>query len=1669
MALVALLLVGSIPTVALPPEPTGPDPVGGLIVSVEPLYDATAEQVVFAQQKANFVERTIRVDLKAVGAEATKVEFLFYVEGGPNGAPCNGVWTTPPATLPGMATTPPAAGQCIEGGGIVWVPVLSRANGWTASVNNKATSSANTPPSRSLTFVADEGTKLQQDRPQDFTVAFNVTGSPVAGSIFPIQVVAYTSPANPNDWVTTSASAPYVAGSCVDPNGVPFTYFCKSFHIQIDTTKPTVASGTGLSAAVITRDDDFDGRLDRFELAFSEPLRPDSLDFRRLNITTTQGTWPYSAYRITNMYFEPLNKAKVHVLVEEMPFYDTGASVKLLYDPCTDASKCPKIWYLPKATDRAGNELAAITGNQVSSTDGANPVVVGASAIETGQTLTVFFSEKVKPRDPGAASISVAHLTYMNSAAISPTIPEASPSNVASLTDFDNVLMTAPAQTDVDKITLTTRVNPNDNGNRLRFAAGDVHPFAGDAIGPGFGPNLGGEPTCAPIDRFAFKASGTGLCEDTRNALLVDGSGLRMFFPIGAFAQSFETPFVDENPPYFLPAPDATNPMTTYRRITTPMVARAYVDISHEILTIRFNNPVRSAATDGAVRLSDLDIKAATTDPFFGPGPGGVQSGLYNYLVQDRDTIVVTMDRNARPTDVDETPSFLKIHCNTIKGTGSGGVIPCGNPDQHSRTENPGGGAQPRITDDVAFLDRTPPRVILARTVDADHNGRLDGIELTFSEPVRDASFCGDPQFNQGPSFCGGSLSSCVSAGTPNCPVFRNPNAPIDAFVSTYAFQECQGPFRWETGSMVDDNKGIIAAVSATADANGLYSVRARDCTAEFFRTTPPGGSSLATDYLLHLSTEQPGLFEDRALNTAGDAGNRLVKYCHRPGTTVPVNCRDTLKVEDGAAPVVMQAFTYDAPTITDTGASIGETGRVFNTLTGRFDYPKHGNGFLNGYRLVLSEPVNDTTFNAASWRVAGYNVGGGFSTLGDTCPNGCDTAPGYRLSNLTLNPFLTNDREIVVRFSEIPPEPGSNSRGGDTDLRPELTYIGGAFKDCVKPRLSTHVKCVSGLSNSMVAFDTFAVIEQDDAAPQIVAIEGFPGDNQLTVHFSEPVDDGSRNKLARDDFQYGNGDGLPNSGMASGENVRHNPGDRIAYIGLNDPLTSSDVSQDTLQAVPGQIVEVAPSVALKKAVPNYKHKLNEARDWQPPSLIADVRVVAELTNGNSVTLAWTVPTDYEDDRNLVQGRILGYLIAANVTAIDATRFYNITNPEGVEIQLLPGPYAQAGGCTSGVGLYIPEEEPDPCVPGQHELAPAGAVQTARILGLKPDTTYHFAVVAFDMEGNPSPVSNDVVARTLRDLTPPTTCGANPKDTIGPIKNKNGLKDGDRTVQRNLSFNWTKACDADSTVVYRMALNQDTKYVVLQSDTLVLTNGTLAGPLEDGFYSLHVAAFSGGGQTRTASFNFTIGPQVMTPESIRLLNNQIKVTVRFEGGYNNVTWILPDKLPDGLEAVEIWRRDDGVPVKLATITGTSRDLGRGSFLDTTPGSSPDSEYRVNMVFATAQKQDDVTLLSDPFVTASGVSGPVPFWVWIVVGIALALLAAGIIIYVLLARKRVQVETGDVAYAWESADPNALPVDPATGLPVHPVKCPTCSTSFQAIGVTPLGITCPNCGTSGTLN
>jgi hypothetical protein len=191
-------------------------------------------------------------------------------------------------------------------------------------------------------------------------------------------------------------------------------------------------------------------------------------------------------------------------------------------------------------------------------------------------------------------------------------------------------------------------------------------------------------------------------------------------------------------------------------------------------------------------------------------------------------------------------------------------------------------------------------------------------------------------------------------------------------------------------------------------------------------------------------------------------------------------------------------------------------------------------------------------------------------------------------------------------------------------------------------------------------------------------------------------------------------------------------------------------------------------------------------------------------------------------------------------------------------------------------------------------------------------------------------------------------------------------------------------------------------------------------------------------------------------------------------GTNTVGWTLPTQAelnvtvgPNAVvSGVQIMRLDcDKDNVCTQTVagsrSGTYQTLRTGSFTDT--NGTADSLYRVDMVFAGNSTQDPNQGL-DRFSKPAAATPPASQVPWVIGTLLLAVvLAAAVSVFILASRTR----AARLQANFVEEEPPAG-VDSQTGLPAHDVKCPTCSTAFQAVGNMPLQITCPNCGATGTL-
>ncbi|HLF16080.1 MAG TPA: hypothetical protein VI796_01435 [Candidatus Thermoplasmatota archaeon] len=683
------------------------------------------------------------------------------------------------------------------------------------------------------------------------------------------------------------------------------------------------------------------------------------------------------------------------------------------------------------------------------------------------------------------------------------------------------------------------------------------------------------------------------------------------------------------------------------------------------------------------------------------------------------------------------------------------------------------------------------------------------------------------------------------------------------------------------------------------------------------------------------------------------------------------------------------------------------------------------GDGRLDGYLITMSEPVKDATFIARAtiggqvrdaWTVE-FRAGLGFTT-------------GSK----------ADDNTFVLTFGQ--------TSSYDTDAKPQVQYT-QLFKSDGTP--FGGIQDLAG--NFLLSFGAGGINEVDNAAPVLVEAVGFAGKSLLDITFSEPVDDGAGGPITRSDLFYSNINAPPlvsgnppcsegTSGFISTREIDHQPGSRTARATLNCPLHPSDIGKDAVRAEVAAIVELAAphqSVVPKNVV------IGEARDLTPPGNITDLKAVGPVT-ANSVTLQWIAPgDDYQGGDNVV-----GYRIRQSEFPITATNF------DGGQVEDVT------------IDAYLPPV-----------LVAPGEVQAVLILNLTPKTVYHFALAAFD-NGSPSNLGNvsaDIQVETIEDQSrPPGTLVI--QSTTHP--------QNQARANQNPRFTWNSLTDPESTVIYRWAMNHQSGYEVKSTDntTGTTTSKDFTTDVQPGSWYFHVAGFSGGGKTvETAHYRFIVDYEVVLADSIRLANKGFNITVQRQDSDNTIYWNLPAKegLPGVFQGVTIWRLEDGEWVPLKVLDGDYSDLAVANYTDDTGQDKASTRYLVTITYKDDQGGAEGSKALNPEYGTEpnqyeGVRAPaekkgVDTWVWILIGIVGALLIAGLIVFfVLRSRSEKDALAREAAaggYQWEEEGPPSA-VDPATGLPIHDVKCPSCSHQFQATGNMPLDIACPSCGVTGTL-
>lgn len=1419
-----------------------------------------------------------------------------------------------------------------------WDSTGSNTNGWGVIADNAANSAGE---HRLLTFA---GGRIPPQTTARFNIGIlansNSVGDlpdPTKQERYPVQVKALTEIL---DDMTTS-----------DP---------VSFRIVVDNSQPDLL-------AVTTRDANYDGKLDRIQLSFSEAMDPATFfrhDFLvRDNTVTPPYDYTVAAIELPKVGQVAFEAGGTFTLLHTGG--PTGAGATLPTTPTSidgektaflvltarggyDTGVVPDLIYDAPGVVRANFNLTDLSGHKLKRTfetaasmvevDGAKPVLVGVASVVGSDSVNMVFSEPVRGTFTADSRIQQADLVYNDYAA-------GSPNNAGALTAFfDPVTHTVGLQTgNTARLVLKGGVT---------MGSGDVCPFPGancDGINL---KTVTPAPTSCTLPDFAPCAARIEDMSGGKLKAVTLGGGLN--------SQS----------------------------VLAPRVAlKAQVNNDANKVTIDFTVPVSDASGDSVpVKLSSFDVVAADGT---GQGPAGV------ILAQQVDgkQVILTLDKKTRATDLDDTPARIRIVCNSIKVTGLANVfIPCFDPDGDGRP-------------DIDMEDRTRPAIREARTVDGNRNGVLDGLFLIMNEPVDDSSFC----LSLLPNPSGGPPAKTFQIPTSCDPA--NPDVVLD-------IDNTCGPYTWETnveGIAEEALVGLDIPRDRDNQKNDRYGIIK-------FPETCPGfsGPRNYSDDIPRIRTRSEGLFADLSPFNPTLNVRKMVPICEGKDvgssncarwtdsdivnfvcpTGAPATCPEDPPEYDRAPPVIMWAKTVDS----------------------HDDKSLEGNGLIDGYKLHFSEPVDDSSFRATDWKVAGHNV-----TIMRTADLHI-TDLNARVSLCRLTQSYKNDCEIIVHFDESGPGVAPD---GDTDQTPQLTYrhaggVGG-FRDLA--------------GNDMLVVDNNVVNEQDGSRPVIFRAEAQPLKDKIRLTFSEPVDNGARGALVRADFTYSNANGKDVPGMNDQAAIQHTAGSRTALISMTGAMTQSDIDSDCIAADQNAVLEVAPTLAVadKQWATVTCHKFTLATDLEPPAMVSGLAVVPEVTTANSITLTFTAPGDDGDNF----GTVTKYAVKVSTSAINATNFFTVSTN-----QTKDGVVYTDGAKTPTTTPLLVEAEPA-------TLVSFGKTQRLTVSGLEPETAYFLSVVAFDEVRLQSPVAPHVTATTGKDVTPPPM----PVPFSGVVR-------GGITSQHTITFQWDPVRDDESKVSYRYALNGITEYVMKKTDNSTTATTVTFPNLPSGNYVFHIAAVSGGGSSGVAHYPFTIGFATVDQAAIKLATERVKFTAERLDNTNTITWTLPAnrtlvETQAGMkfEGIRIVRLDGSAIAEVHRVKGSYESLKTGKF-DDAQGTDK-SAYRVEVVFAEGQTLSEKSL-QPKFEKVVDVT-PKTFELAGLLASLAILLVAGLVVGIVIYLRRGAAKPAPAVLEEPPAG-----VDASTGMPTHDVQCPNCQTPFQAVGLLPLQIHCPKCGVTGVL-
>ncbi len=522
------------------------------------------------------------------------------------------------------------------------------------------------------------------------------------------------------------------------------------------------------------------------------------------------------------------------------------------------------------------------------------------------------------------------------------------------------------------------------------------------------------------------------------------------------------------------------------------------------------------------------------------------------------------------------------------------------------------------------------------------------------------------------------------------------------------------------------------------------------------------------------------------------------------------------------------------------------------------------GNTFIDGYGLLFSEAIKDSSFKASEWSVQGTDV----------------------------DDFLTgqasNDAYIVVTFDE--------TAALDSGATPELTYTPTAT-------------LTDSAGNGLRAVTTAGVSERDGVAPTFLrAVSKGLQSATVDLEFSEQVISAG-NGITTADFLYTDVSADGASGLTF---ISPTADGRKLTLSINAPFLQSDNGVDTIGVLAGTLKDVNGN-----ALPATTRTIRA--DLEAPDQVFDLDVRPNTLGRRAVTLEWTTPTAVDSasfdlrrssspitPANFATATQVSGLPTPNPGAVqhvdvtgltpDTKYYYAIKTIDRVGNAAVmsnvlvfttvadlsaPGKVAdlaiQAGSIV-GNGAVLTWTAPgdddfdaDPAASYEirfskdeitaANFAQAGSVtspptpkagstaETFSLTGLTTETKYYVAIRATDAVGNVGEISNVISFTTTTDSTPPTSA---------PVISSTTHTSGVPSQSKVPVLSWTAVTDPDSSVKYHYKLSTLATDTVASTDTSTTERTVTLPEQTDGTYYFHLAAFSEGGSAAAQVFKIVI-------------------------------------------------------------------------------------------------------------------------------------------------------------------------------------------------------------------